>query len=70
MNPNISLTLMYSEREGEKVMKTKVTKVGIDKLDIDRSVFDDVGSFVIRYGYFFEVLECKKKKKKEKKRKA
>lgn len=51
-------------------MKTKVTKVGIDKLDIDRSVFDDVGSFVIRYGYFFEVLECKKKKKKEKKRKA
>lgn len=61
---------MYSEREGEKVMKTKVTKVGIDKLDIDRSVFDDVGSFVIRYGYFFEVLECKKKKKKEKKRKA
>ena len=48
---------MYSEREGEKVMKTKVTKVGIDKLDIDRSVFDDVGSFVIRYGYFFEVLE-------------
>lgn len=67
MNPNISLTLMYSEREGEKVMKTKVTKVGIDKLDIDRSVFDDVGSFVIRYGYFFEVLECKKKKKKKRK---
>lgn len=56
---------MYSEREGEKVMKTKVTKVGIDKLDIDRSVFDD--SFVIRYGYFFEVLECKKKKKKKRK---
>lgn len=63
---------MYRESERERERESyenEITKVGIDKLDIDRSVFDDVGSFVI-HGHFFEVLECKKKKEKRKEKKS
>lgn len=55
--------MIEKERERESY-ENEITKVGIDKLDIDRSVFDDVSSFVI-HGHFFEVLECKKKEKRK-----